>query len=527
MANIILTADSLGVNITYTFGTGDLFVLAAGTRLVGTGYSYIYGTTPGTTVTIDGYVWLQGNTGGSGSPFFFVGGDTITIGADAQMTLLSGTFGGWAAVTFGAGNVGGTLFTNNGHITSLAGEGFAIKAGANRILNHGTIDLAAGVMRFDAAGNDSLTNTGTITGIGNNSQGLVDVLGASFTLTNSGDIVTGTGTYAIRDTAASGTSVYANAGTIAALAGIGMEVQTANATVYNSGTISGLYTAMILSGNSNYVRNTGTINGTVFLGNGGDTFDGIGGTTNGTIVGGQGSDTYFTSDSGMVISEAAGLSNDTVYATVNFRLATQIETLRLLNFAITGIGNTSSNTVVGNGADNRLYGLAGTDNMLGAEGDDLLGGGDGNDTLQGGDGDDWLRGAAGNDSLIGGGDNDTLIGAIGADTLTGSTGSDRFVFLRQSDSGVAVATSDLIKDFVRGQDVIDLFGIDARTTNAIPNDAFTLIGTAAFSNVAGQLRYSSAAGVTTLQMDVNGNGTADMILRLTGTLVLTAQDFVL
>lgn len=133
----------------------------------------------------------------------------------------------------------------------------------------------------------------------------------------------------------------------------------------------------------------------------------------------------------------------------------------------------------------------------------------------------------GNDSLTAGGENDTLIGAAGADTLHGGTGNDSFIFVRQTDSGATAPTSDLIVDFVRGEDVIDLAGVDARTTNGVPNDAFTFIGTAVFSNVAGQLRYGTAAGVTTLQMDVNGNGTADTIIRLTGTLTLTAQDFVL
>jgi len=129
--------------------------------------------------------------------------------------------------------------------------------------------------------------------------------------------------------------------------------------------------------------------------------------------------------------------------------------------------------------------------------------------------------------FLGGGDNDTITGGTGADTLLGGTGNDRFVFLRQTDSGTFTTTSDRIADFARGQDVIDLFGIDARTTNAVPNDAFSFIGAAAFTTVAGQLRYSSAAGVTTVLMDVNGDGTADMTIRLTGTLALTAQDFIL
>jgi Ca2+-binding RTX toxin-like protein len=454
MTTTILTTDVIGTNLSYTFGAaGDIFVLAAGTRLVADGYSYIFGAVPGVSVTIDGYLWLQGDGGSSGSPFYFRGGDSITIGADAVMVLSSDTNPTWAGIMLGQNVVGGTDFANYGHITTLAGAGMVINGGTNTIRNAGTIDVTNGAFTFGGPGGDQLRNSGTITG---------RALDVVFT-----------------------------------------------------------------GGGGNSVVNTGHIDGNVVFGAGDDTFYGIGGTIAGTITGGGGADTYYTSDSTLTIFEISDVPLDRVYATVSFRLATNIEILRLLGSAIGGVGNASANLIVGNDEDNRLWGLAGTDNLQGLAGDDTIGGGDGNDTLQGGDGDDWLRGAVGNDSLTGGGDNDTLIGATGADTLRGGTGNDRFVFVRQSDSGSTVATSDLIADFVRGQDVIDLFGIDARTTNTVPNDAFTFIGAAAFSNVAGQMRYSTAAGVTTLQMDVNGNGTADMILRLTGTLALTAQDFVL
>lgn len=101
------------------------------------------------------------------------------------------------------------------------------------------------------------------------------------------------------------------------------------------------------------------------------------------------------------------------------------------------------------------------------------------------------------------------------------------MFLRQTDSGATIPTADIILDFTPGEDVIDLSAIDARTNNALPNDEFTFIGAAAFTNVAGQLRYVAAGAFTNLQMDVDGNGTVDMLIRLSGTLALSAQDFVL
>jgi Ca2+-binding RTX toxin-like protein len=459
MATTTLTTDVIGTNQTYTFSTtGDTFVLAAGTRFVADGYSYIYGTTTGINVTIDGYLWLQGDSGVFGAPFYFGGGDRITIGADAQMVLTSstGTDGlgqPYCGIMLGQNGIGGTDFANHGDITLLGGNGFVATGGTNVIRNYGTIDVTNGAFTFDGPGGDQLRNAGTITG---------KALNVVFT-----------------------------------------------------------------GGGSDSVVNTGHIDGNLVFGAGADTYRGIGGTIAGTITGGGGSDTYFTSQSVMNILELGGGGTDTVYATVNFRLAANLERLYLQGFAETGIGNASGNIMAGNGGDNRLFGLGGLDSIAGFEGDDVISGGDGNDTLRGGDGDDWLRGAVGNDSLSGAADNDTVTGGLGADSMAGGTGNDRFVFVRQADGGKTVATSDLITDFTRGQDVIDLFGIDARTTNAAPNDAFTFIGAAAFTNVAGQMRYSSAAGVTTLLMDVNGNGTADMAIRLTGTLALTAQDFIL
>ena len=525
MPTTILTTDTFGTNLTYTFNTaGNIFVLAAGTRLVGSGYSYLYGTVAGVNVTVDGYAWLEGN---AGSPFYFAGNDRITIGPDAQMVLTSNA--SFAAVTLGVAT-GGTDFANYGHITTLGGAGVSIGSGNNSIRNHGTIDVTTGKFNFGGGGGDALLNAGTITGRGSPGPSvIVHMNGINNTLTNTGDILSNTsGTNAVLVEAGAGTNTIGNSGDIRSEGGIGiLSLGSGSVTVSNSGIITGQFGAIALYGLSNTVTNTGNINGNVTFGEGSDTFRGIGGTVTGSIAGGAGADTYYTSDPAMTIVEAASGGADTVYAATSFRLADHVETLRLLGFAATGVGNLTNNVIIGNAADNRLLGLAGTDHLLGGEGDDVIGGGDGNDTLQGGDGNDWLRGAVGNDSLTAGGENDTLIGAAGADTLHGGTGNDSFIFVRQTDSGATAPTSDLIVDFVRGEDVIDLAGVDARTTNGVPNDAFTFIGTAVFSNVAGQLRYGTAAGVTTLQMDVNGNGTADTIIRLTGTLTLTAQDFVL
>lgn len=105
----------------------------------------------------------------------------------------------------------------------------------------------------------------------------------------------------------------------------------------------------------------------------------------------------------------------------------------------------------------QLFGGAQRDVMTGGKGDDTLYGLDGNDTLSGGLGNDWLDGGSGNDWLEGGGGNDVL---------TGGEGKDTFAFqINNSSASINFATqigSDIAKDFVSGEDRIDLSSIFAR-----------------------------------------------------------------
>jgi hypothetical protein len=59
------------------------------------------------------------------------------------------------------------------------------------------------------------------------------------------------------------------------------------------------------------------------------------------------------------------------------------------------------------------------------------------------------------------------------------------------------------------------------------DQAFTFIGDSAFSGVAGELRYGQAAGSTYVYGDTDGDGVADVVLALTGTIDLTVADLVL
>ena len=78
---------------------------------------------------------------------------------------------------------------------------------------------------------------------------------------------------------------------------------------------------------------------------------------------------------------------------------------------------------------------------------------------------------------------------------------------------------DVIGDFERGVDSIDLTGIDAvAATNRI--DAFDFIRAEAFSGVAGQLRR--AGGL--IEGDVDGDGIADFQIELDPQQVIESVD---
>lgn len=244
----------------------------------------------------------------------------------------------------------------------------------------------------------------------------------------------------------------------------------------------------------------------------------------------------------------AGYSNETGDSTNVTNLVFQVldpreATIVGTNAAESIVGREDASTLRGQGGADRLtgrnnndraFGDAGNDTLIGGRGNDLLQGGSGNDSQRGDAGNDDLRGGSGNDVLIGNDGNDTLNGGIGndelsgdagRDLLTGGGGLDRFDYDSVSDSGVAPGNQDLIFDFVRGLDVIDLATIDARQDLA-SNQAFAFIGAAAFS-AAGQLRATAAAGQTVIEANVLGADGAEMVIRLQGALALSAADFLL
>jgi Ca2+-binding RTX toxin-like protein len=264
---------------------------------------------------------------------------------------------------------------------------------------------------------------------------------------------------------------------------------------------------------------TSSANWTINGAGGNDTLSGAGG--NDYLIGGDGDDRFlYTGAANGFDSIDGGAGVDRIVASGTNTVIGLTSTTSVPN-SLTSI--TAIDGVVG--GNTRISGSAGNDtmNFNGVTLNNIVG-------VDGGDGNDTLLGAILGDILLGGAGNDFLAGREGADRLTGGTGIDTFDYNANSE-----LTNDRILDFISDAaagpglgDIIDLSGIDAGT--ATGNEAFTWIGSAAFSGAAGgQLRYffDSATNSTTIQINTDADISSDGSLRLDGQIQLQATDFVL
>lgn len=128
-------------------------------------------------------------------------------------------------------------------------------------------------------------------------------------------------------------------------------------------------------------------------------------------------------------------------------------------------GQGADQIVAGAGSD-LLYGGAGddADTLDGGSGADTIFAGKGDDSVSGGDGADLLYSGGGRDVVSGGAGSDTLWGGAGDDSFNGGTGADVFAFV--SGNG-----HDIVEDFTRGEDLLDLAAFDVKDLVSIAVDA--------------------------------------------------------
>jgi Ca2+-binding RTX toxin-like protein len=203
-------------------------------------------------------------------------------------------------------------------------------------------------------------------------------------------------------------------------------------------------------------------------------------------------------------------------------------------------GGSGNDTIRGLSGNDALSGNGGSDSIFGANGSDIINGGDANDSIvsgsdadvaNGGNGADRVFGDAGNDTLDGGAGNDFIDGGLGIDTLTGDTGADRFGYAGLAgvlaDTGITIATSDVITDFRSADDDRILiagnpgtaanYGEAASAANfaaalALANQFFSPGGGAEDYFLTGSI----ADGTGLLFIDTSGGSSATAVIRLNG-----------
>jgi Ca2+-binding RTX toxin-like protein len=252
-----------------------------------------------------------------------------------------------------------------------------------------------------------------------------------------------------------------------------------------------------------------------------------GGTGNDELSGGGDSDTLFGEQGNDSLN--GGIGNDTLEGGLG-------------NDVLWGdLGN---DKLIGGAGNDELGGGAGNDSLLGGDGNDDMGGQEGNDTLAGDGGADKLSGDAGYDTISGGSGNDAIDGGIGNDRLSGDSGNDVIsggegadridggkgadtielweskhwvdtLVLREGDSGTTLGTVDVVKNFVVGDDKIDLRAFGAMDF---------LSGALAHSGGGhASVFYNSGS----LMIDGDGDGATDMVVSFTYVDALSASDFIL
>jgi Ca2+-binding RTX toxin-like protein len=161
---------------------------------------------------------------------------------------------------------------------------------------------------------------------------------------------------------------------------------------------------------------------------------------------GVGNDVYYVADNGDQVQEGSGAGIDTVVASVNFTIPTNVEVLYEYGTGLIGTGSAGDDTLVSVAGPNTLLGLAGNDVYYVTNSGDQVQEGSGagidaavayvNFTMPPNVEALYEYG----NGLIGTGSsaNDFLV-SIGANTLIGGGGNDVFVLLRGQASGTTIA----------------------------------------------------------------------------------------
>ena len=383
-----------------------------GNDTIGLGYGG-YHTVGDTNDTISS---LAGNDsvsalGGNDSINGGLGDDTIDAGTGDD-TLNGG--GGDDVLIGGAGNDIYLVDQPGASITELPG------GGGDTVIASIDWTLAANVEALTLTGGatSGTGNDGANTLTAGSGNATLDGAGGDDTLTGSSgndSLIGGSGADSMAGGAGNDSYVVDNSGDIISeLSGAGNDTVFASVDWTLGDNLEALtLTGTATNGTGNSLNNTltGTTgNNSLDGGAGDDTL--IGGGGDDTLAGGVGNDVYYVDSATDVVNEAVGGGDDTVYASVDWTMSANIESL-----VLTGTG---PHNVTGNTANNDLVGSSGDDTLNGGGGDDTLVGGDGNDVLIAESGHSTLAGGSGNDRYVIHGGRAHIEDFLGHDTIDAS-----------------------------------------------------------------------------------------------------------
>ena len=135
------------------------------------------------------------------------------------------------------------------------------------------------------------------------------------------------------------------------------------------------------------------------------------------------------------------------------------------------------------------------------------------DTMIGLDGSDVMNGQNDVDLLLGLNGKDKLYGAGGGDLMLGGKGQDRFVYKDITESLAFKGLSDMIFGFQK-KDKIDLKALNK-------DETLTFIESEKFSGVAGEVRFNVGLKTSSLQLDTDGDGSAEFEILMPKTTLFT------